>query len=95
MSQDRERPLEEQVAELAANVDGLTTELVDAKERIRELEVELGIREEGETGDLDDSMTVEELFEEADADPIADEADQSDQAEESDRETLGDDILVG
>ncbi len=92
MSQDRERPLEERVAELAANVDGLTTELVDAKERIRELEVELGIRDEAEAEDFDESMTVEELFEEADADPIAEDTEES---EGSESETPGDDIIVG
>lgn len=90
MSQDRDREaLEAQVAELAANVDGLTNELVDAKERIRELEVELGIREGG--ADREESKTVEELFEEADADPIA----EQENGEEPDQETIGDDIILG
>jgi hypothetical protein len=93
MSQDREpAALEERVAELAANVDGLTSELVDAKERIRELEAELGMRETAES--VDGEMTVEELFEESDADPIADE-DQATENGESESETLGDDIIVG
>ena len=90
MSQDRDpEALEAQVAELAANVDGLTNELVDAKERIRELEVELGIREGAPDGD--ESKTVEELFEEADADPIA----EQENGEEPDQETIGDDIILG
>ena len=93
MSQDWEpAALEGRVAELAANVDGLTSELVDAKERIRELEAELGMRETAES--VDGEMTVEELFEESDADPIADE-DQATENGESESETLGDDIIVG
>lgn len=93
MSQDRDRSdLENRVVELAANVDGLTNELVDAKERIRELEVELGLRE-GRGEEIDESKTVEELFEEAETDPMADATE--DRSKETDQETIGDDIVVG
>lgn len=101
MSQDRDpASLEEKVAELAATVDGLTDELVDAKERIRELEVKVGIREDpaGADGeDFDESMTVEELFEAADEDPIADDGTSEEDASEDGEspEKLGDDIIVG
>jgi len=91
MSQDRDRAaLEERVAELEATVDGLTEELVDAKDRIRELETEVGLREAEGEEELDEDMTVEELFEEAEADPIAEE-----EETETDQETIGDDIIVG
>ncbi|MFB6112710.1 MAG: hypothetical protein ABEJ58_01250 [Halodesulfurarchaeum sp.] len=101
MSQDREASdLEEEVAELRANIDGLTNELVDAKERIRELEVELGLRE-GSKDDVDEDKTVEELFEAADTDPTPDSNGDSagdgsrNDGDESDHETIGDDIIVG
>lgn len=94
MSQDRNgASIEESVAELEATVDGLTEELVDAKERIKELEVAAGLREGDEDETLDEDMTVEELFEAADDDPIAD--DDEEETSESDQEVLGDDIIVG
>lgn len=93
MSQDRDRSdLEKQVAELAANVDGLTNELVDAKERIRELEVEVGLRDERDA-ELDESKTVEELFEEAETDPKPDDTDA--RGDESGQANSEDDIIVG
>lgn len=94
MSQDRDgTSLEEKVAELEATVGGLTDELVDAKERIKELEIEAGLRA-GESADVDEDMTVEELFEAADDDPIAEETEGSEEST-GDQEVIGDDIIVG
>ena len=95
MTQDRDgTSIEEKVAELEATVGGLTDELVDAKERIKELEVEAGLREE-KSADLDEDMTVEELFEAADDDPIAEETEESEESAAGDQEVVGDDIIVG
>ncbi|MDR5656808.1 MAG: DUF7518 family protein [Halobacteriota archaeon] len=68
------------VEELAATVDGLTTELLDLQERVRLLEAEL-------TEETDSEKSVEELF-------AAEETSDED-GEERDVETIGDDIIVG
>ncbi|APE95932.1 DUF7518 family protein [Halodesulfurarchaeum formicicum] len=68
------------VEELAATVDGLTTELLDLQERVRLLEAEL-------TEETDSEKSVEELF--------AAEETGDDDGEDRDVETIGDDIIVG
>ncbi|AOW80593.1 hypothetical protein HTSR_1417 [Halodesulfurarchaeum formicicum] len=67
------------VEELAATVDGLTTELLDLQERVRLLEAEL----EDET---DTDRSVEEMF-------AAESS--TDEKADRDVETIGDDIIVG
>ena len=60
--------------ELQATVDGLTSELLDLQERVRELEAEHG-NEESE-------RSVEAMF-------------ADDEEADAQRETIGDDIIVG
>ncbi len=71
------------VEELTATVDGLTAELLDLQERVRDLETHFETETEGET------QSVEELFAQADggSDP--------DESSLKDVETIGDDIIVG
>jgi chromosome segregation ATPase len=64
------------IEELQATVDGLTSELLDLQERVRELEAEHG---KAET-----EQSVEAMFANAD-----------DEDDDTDRETIGDDIIVG
>jgi cell division protein ZapA (FtsZ GTPase activity inhibitor) len=71
------------VEELVATVDGLTTELLDLQERVRELEAELEDQEPPET------QSVEEMFAQGTNGTDAK------QTELEDVETIGDDIIVG
>ncbi|MDZ7849263.1 MAG: bZIP transcription factor [Halodesulfurarchaeum sp.] len=84
------------VEELVATVDGLTNELLDLQERVRELEAQL----DGETpthGIEDESKSVEELFAQEDGGTGSAErgSKESTESEPEDVETIGDDILVG
>ncbi|MBS3759990.1 MAG: hypothetical protein KGY43_00770 [Halodesulfurarchaeum sp.] len=71
------------VEELIATVDGLTTELLDLQERVRDLEVELEDEKPLET------QSVEEMFVQGNNGTDAE------QTELEDVETIGDDIIVG
>lgn len=91
MSQDRNgEALRNRVTELQAAVDGLTEELVDAKERIRELEIEAGLRTIEEAEAIEEDITVEELFEKG-----ATDGDEGPTSNDEDPEVIGDDIIVG
>jgi len=72
----------ERIEELQATVDGLTNELMDLQERVRELEAE--VKDEEPESD----RSVEEMFAEADGGTEG-------LADEEDVETIGDDIIVG
>jgi hypothetical protein len=83
MPEDSERveELESKVAELEATVRGLTEELVDATERIRNLEDSTGVdpagghgRDESATGGVSDPTEAgpEPMVDGADAEPAAD-----------------------
>ncbi|MFB6267653.1 MAG: hypothetical protein ABEI31_08340 [Halodesulfurarchaeum sp.] len=88
MSEDRpEGDLEIRVNELEAVVDGLTDELVEAKDRIRALESHLGIAEEPESEETG-AQTADGLFESA-ADGNGEETDGAD------ADVIDDDIIVG
>ncbi|MFW6004705.1 MAG: DUF7518 family protein [Halodesulfurarchaeum sp.] len=84
------------VAELAATVDGLTSELLDLQERVRELEAQLN-GPAGGSDEATESKTVEELFAEADTGEESGKRGSATAAEQGleDVETIGDDILVG
>jgi predicted nucleic acid-binding Zn-ribbon protein len=71
------------VEELTATVDGLTTELLDLQERVRELEAKLQDEESTTT------RSVEEMFAQGNGDGDVE------QTELEDVETIGDDIIVG
>ncbi len=76
------------IAELEATVDGLTNQLVDLQERVRELEAELAVEETTDDPKATESnRSVEELFAEADGN--------GENPSEEDHETIGDDIILG
>ena len=100
MSKNRVEQLESTVAELESTVEGLTSELIEAKERIRVLEAELDAdtptrvpeRRNGEV-DASEEETPEaapDEVAEATADADADEPATGDEAEDSGT----DDIIV-
>ncbi|MFB6093505.1 MAG: hypothetical protein ABEJ77_01000 [Halanaeroarchaeum sp.] len=82
--ESEERGLEARVRELEATVDTLTSELVDATERIRELEAAL---------DEDEDRGDEESWVPA-AEAVGDDADSSSGSEEGDGDRTADDIIV-
>ncbi|MFB6085408.1 MAG: hypothetical protein ABEJ84_01165 [Halodesulfurarchaeum sp.] len=93
---DGDDPAAARVDELAATVDGLTAELLDLQERVRELESQLdGADAAGEEGT--ESKTVEELFAAAEGGSESGQQGSAESAESGleDVETIGDDILVG
>ncbi|MFB6154171.1 MAG: bZIP transcription factor [Halodesulfurarchaeum sp.] len=88
MSEERpEGDLQMRVNELEAVVDGLTDELVEAKDRIRSLESHLGIEEEPDSAEAT-AETAEGLFESA-----ADGNGEGSDGEDAD--VIDDDIIVG
>ncbi|NHX36908.1 MULTISPECIES: DUF7518 family protein [Halolamina] len=107
---NRADDLESQVAELQAAVDGLTEELVETKERVRQLEettedLEADASEPARTGNDDGRTTAEEQAqargtdERRDAELVAnDGVDEEPPAEEveaeDDSDDDGDDIIV-
>jgi uncharacterized coiled-coil protein SlyX len=94
---NRVEELESQVAELQAAVDGLTEELVETRERLRQLEADEGVehtrapeRRESDT-EASAADPVESGREETGADPADDaEAETEDDGSDSD----GNDIIV-
>jgi TolA-binding protein len=96
---NRVEELESQVAELQAAVDGLTEELVETRERLRQLESEHGV---DETGDADRQTVDPDAGADADADVEADsEADAEDasgdaesDADDGSTDSEGSDIIV-
>jgi len=87
--------LEQRVKELEATVRGLTEELVDATERIRQLEEEHGLHEPAERAATERARAQEQR--EAAAEAAAEEAKAEAEPEESESEDddgLGDDIIV-
>ncbi|WP_049918080.1 DUF7518 family protein [Haloferax denitrificans] len=98
--------LESKVAELQAAVNGLTEELVETKERLRQLEdandVEVPSRAATRRGDweTEDDSAADATAETAEADEVAsadgDETkpDEADETDEGDGETPDDDIIV-
>ncbi|WP_254767312.1 DUF7518 family protein [Salinilacihabitans rarus] len=105
MSKNRVERLESTVAELESTVEGLTEELVEAKERIRVLEAALDAetptrvpeRRAGEADEADEADEVAESLE-AEPDDVAEataEAHKGDERHEEDEEESGvDDIIV-
>ncbi|CQR50830.1 MULTISPECIES: DUF7518 family protein [Haloferax] len=103
---NRVEELESKVAELQAAVNGLTEELVETKERLRQLEdandVEVPSRAATRRGDweTEDEAAADAAAESADADEVAsadgDETkpDEADETDEGDGETPDDDIIV-
>ena len=96
MSNNRVEQLESTVAELESTVEGLTDELIEAKERIRVLEAELDTETPTRVPERRSESSADETTEaapdevaEAAADAETDEA-AGDEAEDS----LGDDIIV-
>ncbi|GAB7012000.1 chromosome segregation protein SMC [Halolamina salina] len=100
---NRGEDLESQVAELQAAVDGLTEELVETKERVRQLE-ETTDSLEADDGEAESRTTAEQQAqargaERRDAEFVAERDDDADEAaaegeeEESDDDD-GDDIIV-
>ncbi|MFC4544270.1 hypothetical protein ACFO5R_20280 [Halosolutus amylolyticus] len=100
MSKNRVEQLESTVAELESTVEGLTDELIEAKERIRVLEAELDadtptrVPERRSTeADLDD--LAEEETAEANPDDVAEAAADADESAGDEAEDSGsDDIIV-
>ncbi|MEY7851425.1 hypothetical protein AB7C87_19750 [Natrarchaeobius sp. A-rgal3] len=100
MSNNRVEQLESTVTELESTVDGLTNELIEAKERIRVLEAELDTetptrvpdrRSGGSEESTEDGVTAEaEPDDVAAATADADDANVADEAEDSG----SDDIIV-
>ncbi|MWV41319.1 hypothetical protein [Natrialba sp. INN-245] len=99
MSNNRVEQLESTVAELESTVDGLTNELIEAKERIRVLEAELDTETPTRVPDRRDSESEESTDEstpEAEPDDVAaatadaDDGVPGDEAEDSG----SDDIIV-
>ena len=102
MPKNRVEELEATVAELESTVDGLTDELIEAKERIRVLEAELDAETptrvpDRRAGEDDDEVTENETREaepdevaEAAADADAEDAPAGDETEDSGT----DDIIV-
>ncbi|MFC7128992.1 DUF7518 family protein [Haloferax chudinovii] len=103
---NRVEELESKVAELQAAVNGLTEELVETKERLRQLEdandVEVPSRAATRRGDweTEDDAAAAATAETAEADEVAsadgDETkpDETDETDEGDGETPDDDIIV-
>ncbi|ELZ89915.1 DUF7518 family protein [Haloferax sulfurifontis] len=103
---NRVEELESKVAELQAAVNGLTEELVETKERLRQLEdandVEVPSRAATRRGDweTEDDPAADPAAETAEADEVAsadgDETkpDEADETDEGDGETPDDDIIV-
>ena len=90
MSNNRVENLESAVAELESTVEGLTEELVEAKERIRVLEAEL----DTETPTRAATRRVSET-EEAKADDVEEATAEAVESEEDEAEDSGsDDIIV-
>ncbi|WP_246999082.1 DUF7518 family protein [Halosolutus gelatinilyticus] len=99
MSKNRVEQLESTVAELESTVDGLTDELIEAKERIRVLEAELDADTptrvpERRASDADEDAPSADT-EEADPDDVAEAAAEADDATGDEAEDSGsDDIIV-
>ncbi|POG53639.1 DUF7518 family protein [Haloferax marisrubri] len=99
---NRVEELESKVAELQAAVNGLTEELVETKERLRQLEdandVEVPSRAATRRGDweTEDEAAAEsaEADEVASADGDETKPDETDETDEGDGETPDDDIIV-
>ncbi|MFU8866804.1 hypothetical protein [Natronococcus sp.] len=103
MPNNRVEQLESTVAELESTVEGLTSELIEAKERIRVLEAELDAdtptrvperRSESEEP-VDDEATeeAEPSADDAEAEPADDEATEESDADETE-DSGSDDIIV-
>ncbi|WP_396610490.1 chromosome segregation protein SMC [Haloferax sp. S1W] len=99
---NRVEELESKVAELQAAVNGLTEELVETKERLRQLEdandVEIPTRAAQRRTDsepqteADDEAELVDEEEQTDDDEIK--TDETEDSDEGETETLGDDIIV-
>lgn len=103
MPNNRVEQLESTVAELESTVEGLTSELIEAKERIRVLEAELDAdtptrvperRSEGEEP-VDDEVTeeAEPSADDGEAEPADAEATEESDADETE-DSGSDDIIV-
>ncbi|ELY61179.1 DUF7518 family protein [Natronolimnohabitans innermongolicus] len=102
MSNNRVEKLESTVAELESTVEGLTDELIEAKERIRVLEAELDaetptrVPERRVTAEQEQGEALEEETPEAEPDEVAEaaaDADDDDAADEAE-DSGSDDIIV-
>ena len=99
MSNNRVEQLESTVAELESTVEGLTDELIEAKERIRVLEAELDTetptRVPDRRNEAEEGKTAE-----ADPDDVAEAAEAATDVEDGDstgdetEDSVGDDIIV-
>lgn len=96
---DTTEDLEQRVAELEATVRGLTEELVDATERLRELEREAGMHET--TSEKRARREQTDVTPEATQDEVAAESPEGDTAKKADaedstdsEESSSDDIIV-
>ncbi|GAB6862790.1 hypothetical protein ACFR97_10065 [Haloplanus litoreus] len=96
---NRVEELESQVAELQAAVDGLTEELVETRERLRQLETDEGVEHtrapERRESDADESAPdVAEEPAAEDADAAEDAEDAETEAEDDGSDSDGNDIIV-
>ena len=103
MPGNRVEELEQTVTRLESTVSGLTEELVEAKERIRDLEAELEPRPadgtavpeaDPEAGHGVEDSPGTEAADPASAGDAAEQLDGDDDAVEDDRTEFGDDIIV-
>ncbi|WP_411965556.1 chromosome segregation protein SMC [Haloferax sp. YSMS24] len=97
---NRVEELESKVAELQAAVNGLTEELVETKERLRQMEdandVEVPTRAASRRGDWQqaDESVSEDVAEEHSADGDEIKTDEADDADEEESQAPDDDIIV-
>jgi len=96
---NRVEELESQVAELQAAVDGLTEELVETRERLRQLETDEGVEhtrtpERRESASDESAPDAGEERGSAEADADADADDTETEAEDDGSDSDGNDIIV-